>query len=146
MWPKGGPSTFCTDSRSAGSSAQFTCSLTALIEKGHSFIRHTLKAVETHNHLLVPFKTVTGAHGLRHLQEAADVLQPHRGVPIKGCSHVEWETESLCIHPPSSLTKQSPWLCELVATGLPTASPWSFPGRPGQNHGSLVPGRPSCPV
>lgn len=75
----------------------FACSLTALFEKGPSFTRTYSKQwwrKPTHTHSLVPFKTVTGAHGLRHLQEAAGVLQPHEGAPIKGCSHVEWKTIS----------------------------------------------------
>lgn len=55
--------------------------LTTLVEEGPGLTRHTLKAavVETHNDPLVPFQTVAGAHGLRHLQEATGVF-----------NHTEW--------------------------------------------------------
>lgn len=45
------------------------CSLTTLVEEGPSLTGHALKAtmVGAHNHSVVPFKAVSGAHRRRNL-------------------------------------------------------------------------------
>lgn len=84
--------------------------LTTLVEEGPGLTRHTLKAavVETHDDSLVPFKTVAGAHGRRHLQEATGVLNMAQ---VKGHARVEWAV--ICFQ--CSFPGQSPWFCKPAA-------------------------------